>query len=410
MFEFGFKRKLLLRIFSVIMTVALFCNIGFSNCFAINEQLDNYRAMIFSEYVIDKLDNSELNLTESLKVDSSNFSTYSKEVCVYNGEKKQLIKDNIIESEVYKDIKKTVDKLVAGIDENDTLKKAAAIYEWVAKNIKYDHYSEKFSKSEKMATQNAFCAFKYKKAICIGFSQLLQMMMRLAGIPCKNVVSILQKNKKTNKVGNHAFNVIYLNDRQRSGWTLLDSTWASCALHDENKKNDDSKILNKFFPALDNNKSFKKSNTSIMSMRSHKIQHIGDDYSIKQSEKFGDDEILMCSYIGNLRLMYIPGQLKRSNGYSIEISDGLSRFDVPIFFKYEENRFYTAPEIIVEGNVEIDFNKCDKDMLDDIKDKLNFDESNRYKFDEKDKNIIVDRKSGEEVFNFRTIKWLNKKI
>ena len=108
--------------------------------------------------------------------------------------------------------------------------------------------------------------------------------------------------------------------------------------------------------------------------------------------------------------MYIPGQLKRSNGYSIEISDGLSRFDVPIFFKYEENRFYTATEIIVEGNVEIDFNKCDKDILDDIKDKLNFDESNRYKFDEKDKNIIVDRKSGEEVFNFRTIKWLNKKI
>lgn len=401
MFELSFKRKLLLRVFSVIMTVSLFCNIGFSNVIAIS---DYDRVMTFSEYVLDRLNSSKLDLYESLKVDSTEFSTCFKEVRVYDDDKKQLIEDNIVEKEVYKDIKETVDKLVSGIDKKSDTEKAAAIYGWVAKNIQYDYYSEKVSKSEEMATQSAFCAFKYKKAICDGFSRLLQMMMRLAGIPCKYVLSILQKNDTTNQVGNHAFNVIYLNDGQRTGWTLLDSTWASCALHDKNKQDDDSEILNKFFPALDKNKSLKESNTSIMNMKSHKIQHIGDDYSIKQSEKFGDDEILMCSYIGNLRLMYIPGRLKRSNGYSIEISDGLSKFDVPIFFKYEQNRFYTSSEIIVEGNVEIDFNKCDKNILDDIKDKLNFDGSNKYKFDEKDNNRVLDKNSGNLVFDFSTVK------
>lgn len=83
-FEFSFKRKVLLRVFSIIMAVSLFGNIGFSNCFAIS---DYDRAMIFSEYVIDKLNNSKLNLTESLKVDSSKFSAYFKEGCVYDDEK-----------------------------------------------------------------------------------------------------------------------------------------------------------------------------------------------------------------------------------------------------------------------------------------------------------------------------------
>lgn len=128
------------------------------------------------------------------------------------------------------------------------------------------------------------------------------MMMRLAKIPCKYILSISHKNQNTNEVSNHAFNVIYLNDGKRIGWTLLDSTWASCALHGENLKDDDSEILNKFFPALDNNKSFKESNMSIISMESHKIQHIGDDYSIKQSEKFGDGEILMCSHIRKFKI------------------------------------------------------------------------------------------------------------
>lgn len=128
------------------------------------------------------------------------------------------------------------------------------------------------------------------------------MMMRLAKIPCKYVLSFSHKNQKTNEVSNHAFNVIYLNGGQRIGWTLLYSTWASCALHDENLKDDDSEILNKFFPALDNNKSFKESNMSIMSMESHQIKYIGDDYSIKQLEKFGDGEILMCSHIREFKI------------------------------------------------------------------------------------------------------------
>ncbi len=401
MFEFGFKRKLFLRVFSVIMTVSLFCNIGFSNCFAIS---DYDRAMMFSEYVIDNLNNSKLDLDESLKVDSSEFSTCFTEVRVYDDDKKQLIKDNIVEQEVYKDIKETVDKLVSGIDKKSDTEKAAAIYGWVAKNIKYDYYSEKLSKSEEMATQSAFCAFKYKKAICDGFSRLLQMMMRLAGIPCKYVLSILHKNQKTNEVSNHAFNVIYLNDGERTGWTLLDSTWASCALHDENKKDDDGEILNKFFPALDKNKSLKESNMSIMSMRSHKIKYIGDDYYTNQAEEFGDDKILMSSYIGNLKLDYIPGPLTRDNGFCIKIPNELSKFNIPICFNYQEIRFDTALEVIVEGNVEIDFNKCDKEILVDIKNKLNFDGSNKYKFDEENNNRVLDKNSGNLVFDFSKIK------
>lgn len=437
MFEFYFKRKVLLKIVSIIMTVSLFLTMGFSNCLAIS---DYDRAMLYSEYVIDQLD--KVDLGESLKIDTSEISIYPKKVYKYDDKKiinknetKELIEDEIIEQDVYKEIEKTVKDLTSENNKND-LDKAAAIYEWVSQNVEFDYDTERLSAK---ATQSPFCAFRYKKAVCSGFSKLLRMMMRLAGIPCRFVLGISVKDKDTGKVEHHSYNAVYLKNEERNGWTLLDSSWASCCLHDKNKKDSDSEILEKFFPALDKNKSLKKSNSSIISMRGHQIRCVKDDCFIDQSESFGTGAILMSSYIGNLRLWYIPptpaesdlysdsddedsdekitdestlssdnekilvNQKTSKQKYNITIFNEISQFKTPIFFKGPELAFQIAKKVFVEGNVEIDFKACDKEILREINNKLDFTRSNKYKFDENNKNIVVDKTSGKEVFNFSKI-------
>ena len=66
----------------------------------------------------------------------------------------------------------------------------------------------------------------------------------------------------------------------------------------------------------------------------------------------------------------------------------------------DKEREKRREEIKVEGNVEIDFNESKSDILKEIKDKLNFEKSNKYKFDEKDKNKVLDKVTDKEVFDF----------
>lgn len=414
MFEFYFKRKVLLKIVSITMTVSLFLTMGFSNCLAVYDDV----AMIYGEYVIDQLE--EISLGESIEINSDQFWSTPIPVRRYDDKpitNKKLIDDEIIERDVYKDIENTVEKLMSTLDEKTDIKKAAVIYEWVARNIKYDYDSANLSKA---ATQNAFCAFKYNKSMCDGFSKLLQIMMHLAGVRCKIVMSHPKNSKMSS---GHAFNAIYLKDGKRTGWTLLDSTWASCGIHDKNKKNDDREILKRFFPALDKNRSLKESNKSIMCMDSHQVKCIKDDIGVDgHAENFGKDAIMMSLYVGHLRLMYIPhdyqvpietagdsdddesaNEPKIYKGYIIKISDELSKFKTPIFFRNKKENFKMAETVVVDGNVEIDFDECDKKILREIKDKLDFTRSNKYEFDENNKNIVVDKTSRKEVFNFSKI-------
>lgn len=430
MFKFNLKTKILRKVFSVITVLFLFANMSAMNCFA---NPDDTVASAFTNYVIEKFDqNTKENKDSYVEIFDDDICNYEKTIFRYD-DSHSLIEDSICENEVYNDIKKTVDSLISKIDKSNDLEKAAVIYKWVAENINYDHDSQLLPE---MATQNAFCAFKYKKAVCAGYSCLLQMMMKIANIPCGYVSSIA--NSKTNRPNKelnidiknyeqntvaHAFNVIYLKDgtNQRTGWTLIDSTWASDKLHQSNSIKDKNKIFEEFFPALNKDKSFKNANEILINMKDHKIKCIKcNSNNLNCSVDYVNDNIWITSDESNLKLMYIPQvpfaivdvdsdnsddgdigeEIKSSKEYKIIMPEDLSKFKVPIFFYRNEEAFKYAKEVIVEGNIEIDFNESKSDILKEIKDKLNFEKSNKYKFDEKDKNKVLDKVTGKEVFDF----------
>lgn len=387
---------------------------------------------MFSKYVMSQLDkDTKFNRDAYLKICYEDLCNYNKTILRYD-DNHNLIKDDICERKVYDDIKQTVDNLMPKDKQPSDLEKASLIYKWVSENISYDYDSMKLPS---MATQDAFCAFKYRKAVCAGYTCLVQIMMKIADIPCGYISSIANangngqnkelnvniKDYKGNKAS-HAFNVVYLrgSDEQRTGWTLVDSTWASCELRKANILNNKDKIFETFFPALNKNKTFDRANESLMRVKDHQIKCVKcDGNSSNHSVSFGDDKIFMVTDGATLKLMYIPrGPLiadwesdsesedednvsEKKPKYTMVISNEVSQFKVPIFFCDNKQAFNYAKEVIVEGDVEIDFRESENDILNEIKGKLNFEKSNKYKFDEKDRNKVLDKITDEEVFDFR---------
>lgn len=102
---------------------------------------------------------------------------------------------------------------------------AKAIYRWVAKNIL--PYDDSLASGKDgllgligLSTslrkpQDPLYVFDKKTGVCAGKANLLNLMMRLAGIPSVVIVS-----------NTHAFNAVYLKDTisNREGWTLVDAT------------------------------------------------------------------------------------------------------------------------------------------------------------------------------------------
>lgn len=134
------------------------------------------------------------------------------------------------------------------------MKIAGAIYEWISTKIKYDEEStEKDNNSEKSfrKPQDVFFVYSQKKGICLGKSQRITLMMRLAGIPSVIV----------DTCSDHVYNAVYLkqeNNADRTGWILLDSS------------HDGGEYLRKCFPAFYDFKcSIKDNNDSIFKLGTH---------------------------------------------------------------------------------------------------------------------------------------------
>ena len=110
-----------------------------------------------------------------------------------------------------------------------TWRVAKAIYRWVAKNISYDEESVLHKKDSEgwplplRKPQDALFVYSQNTGVCEGYSRLLSLMMRMAGIPCAYLVSILNEEYGCP----HAYNAIYLpSETERiGGWVLVDSTW-----------------------------------------------------------------------------------------------------------------------------------------------------------------------------------------
>ena len=151
---------------------------------------------------------------------------------------------------------------------------ANEIYRWVTENIKYDYESiEKDDNGEESfwKPQDALFVYKELTGVCSGKANLLNLMMKMAGIPSLLVTSIEDSNGDS-----HAYNAVYLedsNNANRTGWTLLDST------------NGDTLYVEDNFPAFYNEKiTFKQANNNIISESGHRISeliidNVDDEYS-----------------------------------------------------------------------------------------------------------------------------------
>lgn len=141
--------------------------------------------------------------------------------------------------EVYQRIVAQTEELIA--DRSGETAKAKAIYQWVTQNIDYDYtaysYWEKYEgpyydpatdtyqehddmwrreeRQQYDTAADALAAFYQKKAICNGYTDLVSLMLTIAGLPSASVEGISRDN------GPHAWSAVWA-DRT---WILFDATW-----------------------------------------------------------------------------------------------------------------------------------------------------------------------------------------
>jgi transglutaminase/protease-like cytokinesis protein 3 len=114
--------------------------------------------------------------------------------------------------------------------------KLRAIFRWITDNISYS-FSNRSSDADKVV--------KNKKAVCIGYSNLLKEMCNSVGIECEIITgysktSIQDINMKFKKP-DHAWNAVKLYGK----WYLVDVTWA--AGHFDSKKRKIIKSYNEIY-------------------------------------------------------------------------------------------------------------------------------------------------------------------
>ena len=245
------SRKALSWLISIIMIVSA---IGFDPSFSAfaDEQQE-------IDFCIDKMknlptDDEFLNQMRKLPTEEDLNQSRHEEIVHADGSKDAVDLD---EKEVYEEIKRTVEELTKEFetqesaeemlnfadkleeeDDNEkiqtensndlpaNMQKADAIYRWVAENIHYDFESADCEKTlAERKPQDAYFVFAKQTGICVGYSKLLNLMMRMAGIPCMDVGGL----KDSPGGAGHRFSAIYIEDEDggRKGWTLLDSCWAS---------------------------------------------------------------------------------------------------------------------------------------------------------------------------------------
>ena len=147
------------------------------------------------------------------------------------------------EKKIYDEVFAQVEKIKDSVDKDSSsdLKKdsklAKAIFFWIRNNIKYDKESvnevnkqgyQKLNPNRK--PQDALTVFKNRMGVCSGFSDLAQLMMKMAGLPCLLVINYT-----------HTFSAVWLDSL--GGWALFDTTPTE-------KNEDDEEVLANYFTAV----------------------------------------------------------------------------------------------------------------------------------------------------------------
>ena len=287
--------------------------------------------------------------------------------------------DDLIDSnKVYDNIKNKVDELTEG--KKTCLEKAKAIYEWIFKNVTYDEKGQ-----FQGGNRDVIGVFHSQRAICFGYANLASLMMRFAGVPCLTA---------TSHDGLHSWNVLYLNDEKnnRQGYTIFDSCWASCDLHnnvsqdplkpeaaacgsDDLKKFEYISTLN--FPALDQTLSLEDANRKIMAWPHHKMGAVrlgvmadveDFDYVVKKNgvgimmhnrakwptheeeQKMTDEEL---EKVREEESPYLTLNGWKEYDNNIVVSDDVLPVNLPVLLSYYE--IFDAKKIVVSGSAKLIF-------------------------------------------------------
>lgn len=115
-----------------------------------------------------------------------------------------------------------VQSLTSGI--SDTSERVKVLHDWICDNIAYD--TDIFKKNNSIKKQDYVTVLKKKKAVCSGYTNLMNEMCRLAGIESIGISGYskgfgysgtIKKGQKTD----HAWNAVKIGNR----WQLIDVTW-----------------------------------------------------------------------------------------------------------------------------------------------------------------------------------------
>ncbi len=108
--------------------------------------------------------------------------------------------------------------------------KAFLIYQWICKNISYDNDSLTNLDNLDIDTQKPYAVLTNEKAICQGYSELTQAMLRSIGIPCIFVRgtggSDIWDTPTSIRIS-HSWNYAYVNDGNGYRWVSLDTTFGA---------------------------------------------------------------------------------------------------------------------------------------------------------------------------------------
>lgn len=212
------------------------------------------------DYLAEYYRQSECNCEYSLEM----LKSVDKSVGLKSSEKdgNYFKKDNLSDEEkkIYDAIVAKVDEIKKSIGEDDSnlpedYKLAKVIFFWVRNNIEYDEESISTSAEENTVEdkygvlmnsknrkpQDALTVFKSQKGLCEGVANLVQLMMKIAGLSCICV-------------GNHVheFNAVWLGENP-GDWALFDATvTASEKQYEQKNFNENEEIRLKYNNSLDN--------------------------------------------------------------------------------------------------------------------------------------------------------------
>lgn len=132
------------------------------------------------------------------------------------------------------------DSVVSFVNEHFSTQpdRVRAYYTWIALNISYDveylnslNYMQLFSLNNlSSAGQKASTVFSSKKAVCEGYANLMEEFCKASGISCFMVPGYVKLPTGEIPELMHAWNVL----RVDSAWVLMDVTWASGYLDQNN--------------------------------------------------------------------------------------------------------------------------------------------------------------------------------